>query len=214
MTAFGYPTAGVWFDFLHPDAQGAPTVGEIRNMPVNGVCPLRGPMDTGTFLWGSGAGDLVGEFGIGSVDFGQPIVVTFAGKSDFFEEELRDGAPTSIKSCDNVAIMVSLRNFVEGEALTFLLSITADQYATLESFSETSPVGVNPSGNATVGQAVVGMAVVGQNNAYQAFQIVRAFGQAGAQGRVLQVAWQEGSIYPWTVLGYVITLSSQEAPVP
>jgi hypothetical protein len=210
----GYPTAGVWFDFLHPDEDGLPAVGCIENMAVNGVAPLRGPGDTGTFIWGSGAIDLTGQFGISFADFGAPITVTFSGKSDFFTEELGTGSPDSVKNVDNVALLLSLSDIVPGEVLSFILSLTADLYSSLQSFIESEANDYEPGTQAVVGTAIVGSSVIGSPNAAQQFQIVRGFAQANVRGRVIQTSFQESSYYPWTVLGYIARLSSQEATIP
>jgi hypothetical protein len=214
LTPVGHPTAGAWFDFLHPDEDGLPAVGRIQGMPVNGVAPLRGPGDTGTFVWGSGAADLTGQFGISYADFGNGITVRFSGKSDFFPEELGTGSPDSIKNVDNVALLLSLFDLVPNEILTFAMALTADLYSSLQSFIDSEATNYQPSQQAVVGTAVVGTAVVGQGNAAQQFQIVRGFTQAGVRGHVIQVSFQETSYYPWTILGYVVRLSSQEATIP
>lgn len=209
----GYPTAGAWFDFSLKDEDGYPCCGEIRNMPVNGVAPLRGPKDTGNFIWGSGAADLTGIFGGLNGDFSNAITTIFAGKSDFFSEELRDSSPDSIKTSNDVALALSLINPQAGEQLTFTFSITADLYSSLQSFVETL-TSSTPSGSAIVGSAVVGTAVIGFGPSSQQFQIVRGFSQNNARGHVLQYAFQESSVYPWTTLGYVVNVSSQEAIKP
>jgi hypothetical protein len=207
----GYPNAGAWFDFQNKDADGLPCVGEIRNMNVNGVAPLRGPADVGNFAWGSGSIDQTGIFGSLSGDFGGPIGVIISGKSDFFEQELGDSSPDSVKTCDNVALAISLVNPQVNERLNFLFSITANYASTYDSTATTIPSPVYQGSGNVVGSAVVGTAVIGGGTGQQAFQIIRGFAQNNARGNVLQVSFQESSIYPWNTLGYIINVSSQEA---
>jgi hypothetical protein len=207
----GYPNAGVWFDFLFKDADGLPCCGEIRNMPVAGVAPLRGPADVGNFVWGSGAADKTGIFGSLNGDFGGPIGTIISGKSDFFEQELGDSSPDSVKTCDNIALAISLVNPVINETLNFLFAITANYAQTFDSTATTVPSPVFQGTGNVVGSAVVGTAVIGGGGGNQAFQITRGFAQNNARGNVLQVSFQESSIYPWNTLGYIINVSSQEA---
>ena len=207
----GYPNAGVWFDFLFKDADGLPCCGEIRNMPVAGVAPLRGPADTGNFIWGSGATDRLGLFGSQIGDFAQPIGTIISGKSDFFKEELGDSSPDSVKTCDNVALAISLVNPQINETLNFLFAITANYAQVLDSTATTIPSPVFQGTGNVVGSAVVGTAVIGGGTGQQAFQIIRGYAQNNARGNVLQVSFQESSVYPWNTLGYVINVSSQEA---
>lgn len=209
----GYPNAGAWFDFLFKDEDSLPCVGEIRNMNVNGVAPLRGPGDVGNFIWGSGSTDQTGIFGSLKGDFGSGINTIFSGKSDFFEAELTDSSPNSVKTCDNVALALSLVNPQQGEELTFTFSISANYFSSLQSVASSYPVPSAGVGG-IVGSAVVGTAVVGGSLLNQAFQIVPGYAQNNARGNVLQVALQESSIYPWTTLGYIINVSSQEAIIP
>lgn len=210
----GYPSAGVWFDFVNKDEDGLPCVGEIRGMPVSGVAPLRGPADTGNFAWGSGAADKTGVFGGISGDFGQTITTVFAGKSDFFDKELGDSGPEDVKTVEDVAISVSLLNPQPNEQLTFLVSLTADLYSSLESFAQSEFGSFQPGAQSTVGTAVVGTAIVGVSSAAQAFQVVRAYAQNNVRGHVIQTAFQESSVFPWTTLGYSISVSSKEAIRP
>jgi hypothetical protein len=207
----GYPNAGVWFDFLFKDADGLPCVGEIRNMNVAGVAPLRGPADVGNFVWGSGSIDKTGIFGSLTGDFGGAIGTIISGKSDFFEPELGDSSPDSVKTCDNVALAISLVNPQVSEALNFLFSITANYATTYDSTATTIPSPVYQGSGNVVGSAVVGTAVIGGGTGQQAFQIIRGYAQNDARGNVLQVSFQESSIYPWNTLGYIINVSSQEA---
>lgn len=209
----GYPTAGVWFDFQFQDEDGLPCCGEIRGMNVNGVAPLRGPSDTGNFVWGNGASDKTGKFGLLTGDFGNAITTVFAGKSDFFEQELADSSPDSMKQADNVALALSLVDPQVGELLSFLVSFTADFYSAIQSFVESSQA-INTPGTAVVGTATVGTSIVGAGNSSQQFQIVRSYAPFGVRGHVLQIAFQESSVFPWTTLGYVLQLSSQEAIKP
>lgn len=207
----GYPNAGAWFDFLNKDADGLPCVGEIRGMNVNGVAPLRGPGDVGNFAWGSGSGDKTGVFGLLNGDFGGPIGTIISGKSDFFEQELGDSSPDSMKTCDNVALAISLVNPQVGEELSFLFAITANYATTYDSTATTIPSPVNQGSGNVVGSAIVGTAMIGGGTGNQAFQIIRGYAQNNARGNVLQVSFQESSIYPWNTLGYIINVSSQEA---
>ena len=210
----GYPNAGVWFDFLFHDADGLPCAGEIRGMNVNAVAPLRGPNDVGNFVWGSGSADLTGIFGSLNGDFSQPIGVSISGKSDFFVDELGDSSPDSVKTCDNVALAISLVNPQINETLSFLFAITANYATAYDSTATTIPSPVFQGSGNIVGSAVVGTAVIGGGTGQQAFQIIRGFAQNNARGNVLQVSFQESSIYPWNTLGYIINVSSQEAIIP
>jgi hypothetical protein len=206
----GYPNAGVWFDFLFKDADGLPCVGEIRNMNVSGVAPLRGPVDVGNFVWGSGSADKTGIFGSLNGDFGGAIGAIISGKSDFFKEELGDSSPDSVKTCNNVALAISLVNPQVNEVLNFLFSITADYATTYDSTATTIPSPVNQGSGNIVGSAAVGTAVIGGGTGQQAFQIIRGYAQNNARGNVLQVSFQESSVFPWNTLGYIINVSSQE----
>jgi hypothetical protein len=201
----------VWFDFLFKDADGLPCAGEIRNMNVSGVAPLRGPADVGNFVWGSGAIDKTGIFGSLTGDFSGAIGTIISGKSDFFKEELGDSSPDSVKTCDNVALAISLVNPQVNEVLSFLFSITADYASAFDSTATTVPSPVDQGSGNIVGSAVVGTAVIGGGTGQQAFQIIRGFAQNNARGNVLQVSFQESSVYPWNSLGYIINVSSQEA---
>lgn len=212
-TPLGYPTAGAWFDFQYPDADGLPTVGEIRGMPVVGVAELRGPKDLGNFAWASGAGDLISQFNVGFGDNGQPIKVTWAGKSDFFLEELGQAAAAMIKTVDNVALLLSVPEVSVGQQFTFSNVLTVNQSALTASKITELIVASNASQNAIVGTAVVGQAVIGANETIQTFQVTRAFAINGAQGNVVQVGFSEESISAWTILGYLVRLSAQEETV-
>jgi len=211
----GYPTAGVWFDFLHPDDEGLPSVGEMRGMPVTGAAALRGPQDESTVAWCSGILDQVANFGFGFGDFGTAITTTWAGKSDFFSEEYGDSAPVMVKCVDNVAILISIPTNSQGEQLTFNCIVTADLYSVLASAGQNAVTIASAIAQAVVGSAIVGQAVVGGGTAADTFQVSRAFSQEGSQGRVIQIGFSETSIYTWVTLGYIInSMSAKKAVVP
>jgi len=204
--AVGRPTTGLWFDFAKLDEDGLPTVGQIANMPVNGVVPLRGPKDDGLFLWFDGSGDRVGKFGIGSADFLQPITTSLIGKADLLTDLLGEGsmARARKKTINDVRLFLSVPQVATGELLTFTTTVTYDQLSSLPTLVNTLPVVVG-AGNAVVGVAQVGNpanATLGLSGAASQYQVVRANLQNPATGKVLQIGFSESSIYSWTTLGY------------
>jgi len=209
--ALGYPTTGLWFDFAKPDEDSLPCVGQVSGMLVNGIVPMRGPKDDGLFLWCDGSQDRVGKFGVGSADFGNPILVTLAGKADFFADLLGQNAMAAAryKHVNNVRLYLSIPQATLGEVLTFTTFAVFDQLSSLASDSNTLPVIVS-AGGAIVGTAIVGdpaTATIGAPSAAAQYQVVRSNLQNPATGRVVQIGFAEASIYPWTMIGYGMEVS-------
>jgi hypothetical protein len=209
-TPAGYPTIGMFFDWSKLDSAGRPTAGQIAGMNVNGAAPLRGPLDNGTIAWCDGSQDRVGNFPAQGVyaDFGAPIATQIAGKADMMTDVWGDRAAISTKQVDNVRLLVSILNPVNGEVLTFNVYTVFDLIGLLAS-SVTTLATPATGGSAVVGTAVVGTAVIGLPPNAAVYQVASAYTQAPGQGKIVQVGFTETSIYAWTILGYVVTLNIQ-----
>ena len=206
----GFPTTGVMFDFAKLDDEGLPSVSLIKGMFVGSAVSLRGPADDGNFVWGDATQDRIGKFGIGFTDFGKPISTQFTGKADFLDDVFGPDSPMALKTVGVVNLLVSAPQVIAGESLSFLCSITTDLlYSTSTEFL---PTIVNTAtGGSVYGTAVYGTAVYsGSSGVVAQFVSVRVSAQESAQGRNIQVSFQESSIYPYTILGYVLYITKQK----
>ena len=208
--AAGYPTTGIVFDFAKLDAAGYPSVSTITNMRVSAVASLRGSMDDGNFAWGDATQDRVGKFGIGFSDFGAAISVQFNGKADFMDDVFGPESVISLKTVQRIDLLLSAPQVSAGESLQFLCTNTTDLL--FSTASSVAPVLVAvPGGQALYGTAIYGTAVYsGANGVAAQFVNIRVDAQATAQGRNIQVGFQESSIYPYTVLGYLMYVTEQQ----
>ncbi len=206
----GYPTAGIVFDFARLDEDGLPVVTTITSMFVGGAVSLRGPLDDGNFVWGDATRDRVGKFGVGFSDFGSPISVYLAGKADFMDDVFGPSAPLSLKTVDDVSLLISVPQVSQGVSLTFLATIITDFLSSTTSAG--SPVLITGgTGGAVYGTAVYGSAVYSSaTGVAQQYVRLKIPAQISAQGRNLQFGIQEASVYPWTILGYIPYVDQQQ----
>src|SRR5271165_268198 len=210
-TPTGYPTRGAWFDFDKPDEDGFPSSGEIVGMTPIGLAEMRGPKDSGNFVWANAAADQVGTFSgaNGQVlvysDFGSAIQSVFQGKSDWFQE-FDPGAPQKVKTIDNTALLLSIPDQAFGNAFTFTTTLTGD-IASDTGQSVVPPV--IPTGPLlTLSFALP--ATLGLPSIVYAFQRSPAYSPQIAQGHTLSVTVSENSVQPWNLLGYEVLISAQE----
>lgn len=206
----GYNTIGLWFDFAKLDADGYPTVGQINGMNVSGVGELRGPKDQGTVAWCDPLFDRIGNFAtvLGN-DFGQPIAVTFVGKSDFMADIWDVGdAPVRFKNVNRVWLLVAVRGPVVDESITFTVNSILNQFPSPPVYGGT--VTFPFVQGALVGTAIVGTDIVGSAPNVSAFQSVAVYPQEPAFGQVVAIQVQETSANPWTILGYIVECNLQE----
>ena len=116
----------------------------------------------------------------------------------------------ALKTVGVVNLLVSAPQVVAGESLSFLCSITTDLlYSTATEFT---PTIVNTAtGGSVYGTAIYGTATYsGSAGVVAQFVSVRVSAQESAQGRNIQVSFQESSIYPYTILGYVLYITKQK----
>lgn len=205
----GYCNVGVWFDFAKLDAEGLPCAGEIDQMNVAGCSPLRGPGDDGNFIWTDALIDNVGFFGLGYSDFGRAISTTLAGRFDFFIEEFGPEAPLCEKIFTSVWLLVSLPTFNSGELLTFNVTVTADALLGTTTDGVLNTADAQQSGS-LYGSAIYGTSLYSGAVSSSQFQRLKVWSQQQAAGVALQVAINEVSIYPWTLLGYIPYVSAQK----
>lgn len=203
-TPAGHPTTGMWFDFSKPDEDGYPSTGQIQGMTVNGVAPMRGPKDTGTFAWCDGGGDRVGQFGIGFGDFGQATTVALVGKADFYADIFKDKpeVPAVQKVVNAIRLLLSVPATATNETLTFTFFVSLD-YSTVLSSVQTTQIIPGVLGGSVVGTAQVGTAIVGLAPGASAFLVSKAAISTPPIGHVVQLGFSESSVFPWTTLGYL-----------
>lgn len=209
-TAVGHPTTGLWFDFAKLDEDGYPTVGQISGMQPAGVVSLRGPADTGTFVWCDAVQDRVGQFGLGSSDFGGAISVAFSGKNDMFDDIFGIDASLHTKHLDQYWLLLSLPQMTFGQTLTYTVSGVFDSFTTNSTNIQNIFVPTFSTSGNQVGTAIVGTAVVSGSTTATSYQVVPGYPQEPSNGFVIGLQISETSIYPWTCLGYILGLNVQQ----
>jgi hypothetical protein len=209
-TPAGLPTTGLWFDFAKLDEDGLPTCGQISGMFPAALVSLRGPSDDGNVAWADATQDRVGKFGLGYSDFGNAISVYLQGRSDFFDDDTGQPQTTiSYKKIKTVECLLNLPQTSAGESLTFFCITTADQSASASSVAVPRVLTV-PAGASLYGTGLYGVAVYGIGTNPPQFLTSNTFAQESAYGRTLSIAYQESSIYPWSMLGYVVNYTFKE----
>jgi hypothetical protein len=206
----GYCTTAAVFDFSRLDATGLPAVTTIRGMTLAGAVPLRGPNDDGNFAWCNATSDSIAKFGVGSSDLGSAISVSFSGKADFMDDVFGPDSPLAIKSADSVFVLLSATALRPMESLTFTCTTTLDIASTTA--SNAAPV-QGPQNTAAIygtsgSAAIYGTAIYTASVATQ-YIALRVLQQLTTQGHVLQFGFSESSVYPWTILGYVVYVNHQ-----
>lgn len=205
----GSAQVGMWFDFSVLDEQGLPTAGEILGMTVGGVAEMRGPGDTGTFAWCNNNADQVGQFGIGSTDFGNAITRSFTLKSDWFDEFFDPGAPTKPKVITDVTLLLAIPQASFAQSLTFNVSVTSNLVSSAASSGATFIV-PGSGGGAIVGSAIVGTAVISALSSASNYQPIRVNAPYPAKGEVLSISVSETSAFAWSCLGVEVLVNKQE----
>lgn len=205
----GVPSRGLWFDFNKLDEDGLPTVGEIAGMKVAGMVTLRGPQDDGNVIWTDASQDRTGKFGLGFSDFGSAITMTFYGKADLMDDVFGPDAPLRPKVLDNITLLASFPQVSQNESITFHATVVSDLLGSYSASAVPNLIIAPSTGQWGQDWGTMVWTAAGGTTQYQTAKL---YGQntTFANGRVLQIGFQESSVYPVNVLGYVVYLNTQE----
>lgn len=209
--------------------------GQTLPMYLGGAATLRGPQDDGNVAIAASNGDFVGKFGLGFSDIcfakvnrqpqTSPILVTIRGKADFFEDVFGDDAPACQKNLDAIWLYVSIfQTPTVGAELTFTGNVITDIANTygITALPAQLPTQTGPRwgpsidggtnekwGPTPTGTGAVWTAVPPIQGLYFAFPILSPLGTG--QAKIVQMEFSENSTFGWSILGYALQMSKEEA---
>jgi hypothetical protein len=241
-TGTGFTDTGVWFDFAVMADKDLPAAGQINfstngtgftQMYLGGAATLRGPQDDGNVAIAAHNGDFVGKFGLGFSDISfdddgvptpGPILVTLAGKADFFEDVFGDDAPACLKNLDQVHLFVSIfQSPIVGAMLTFTGNVITDIATAypITALPATLPTQVGPrwgsfaqggtnelwGTKAEGGTGAIWTRVPPVQGLYFDLPMLSP---TNAWAKIIQMEFIENSSFGWSILGYALQIGKTE----